>query len=184
MDYGNTNDPQKFEFDQLNLDTDEMSWDSGATPSRDPRALGNKAISTPGNTPGNVPINTPEPAPENTPNGAPNNLPESVPGIPNTPENQLGQIVNLEMPPGVEMPEMPDSLEQKALAEAQILAQTIPLDAEAIKTDDQLDPRAVKIVDDAIHKLDQDGNVADFYDAARDMMETNLENSYHRKLAA
>lgn len=51
-----------------------------------------------------------------------------------------------------------------------------------IKTEDRLSDTAVAAIDEAKAKLDQDGNIASFYDTARDMMETNLENSYNRKL--
>ena len=53
-----------------------------------------------------------------------------------------------------------------------------------IKTDDRLSDTAVAAIDQAKAKLDQDGDIATFYDTARNMMEVNLENSYNRKLAA
>lgn len=53
-----------------------------------------------------------------------------------------------------------------------------------IKTDDRLSDTAVAAIDQAKTKLDQDGDIASFYDTARNMMEVNLENSYNRKLAS
>ena len=65
---------------------DNTSW--GITPDRDPRAVGNKAVSTP----------------------------ESHSDIDETPHNlnqspELGQIVNLEMPPGMELQPHPQTSE-------------------------------------------------------------------------
>ena len=57
----------------------------------------------------------------------------------------------------------------------------------SLKTDiieASLDSAGVKEIDKAISKLNRTGNVADFYETARDAMETNLNNSYNRKLAA
>ncbi len=52
-----------------------------------------------------------------------------------------------------------------------------------IKTGELLDDEGVGEVRAVIQKLNQDGNVADFYDTAREMMETNLVNSYGEKAA-
>lgn len=149
MDYGNT---PNFELDNFNLDTNE--WQN-TTPGRDPRAIGNRIISTP----------------ENSPFQTPDQLGEVVPSMPPGYE-QPGPAP--EAAPGPEMPPAPSNAEIAVPA----------IDEAALKTEDRLDPRAVKVVDEAIHKLNQDGNIADFYDTARNMMETNLENSYNRKLAA
>ncbi len=188
MDYGHTQNHKEFELDQLNLDSNEMFWEHGVAPARDSRALGNKVISTPGKSP------------ETTNISEANNFPDlnSFPKTADTPEalspaseshGQLGQIVNLEMPPAthenfIEPEQSSKKFGKKASSDVEILSQALSFSIKDIKTEDKLDPRAVKVVDDAIHKLGQDGNIADFYDAARGMMETNLENSYNRKLAA
>lgn len=183
MDYGHTNNPQNFELDQLNLDTDEMFWEHGATPSHDSQAIGNKVISTPGNPDSSAQPQSSQPA-------------NAQPNQPNHP-SQPNQYANLEMPPGVPTPENLSNSgvkietlgnspknSRKTPSDADILNQALSVDLDAIKTEDQLDPRAVETVDKAIHQLDKDGNIANFYDTARDMMETNLKNSYNRKLAA
>ena len=58
------------------------------------------------------------------------------------------------------------------------------LDKTALNTEGRLESAGVKEIDKAISKLNRTGNVADFYETARDAMETNLNNSYNRKLAA
>ncbi len=184
MDYGHTQNPKEFELDQLNLDSDEMFWEHGTTSGRDSRALGNKIISTPEKSPENANPNSETNV--NTPQNL--NTPETTP-FNSENRDQLGQIIDLEMPPAMHenfaKPEQSSKkFGKKASSDAEILAQALSFGIKDIKTDDKLDPRAVKVVDDAIHKLDQDGNIADFYNTARGMMETNLKNSYNRKLAA
>lgn len=87
------------------------------------------------------------------------------------------RIVNLEMPPGMKQAAAPNQTEI-------INAIETSLNSNAIKTGDRLDSAGVKEIDNAIVKLNQTGDIADFYDTARDAMEINLDNSYNRKLAA
>ena len=141
-----------------NFELDNFNLDTNewqnTTPARNPRTIGNRIISTPENSP----FQTPE---------------------------QLGEVVP-SMPPGYEQPgpQQPGPETPPAPLGVEPAIAVPAIDEAALKTDDRLDPRAVKVVDEAIHKLNQDGNIADFYDTARNMMETNLENSYNRKLAA
>lgn len=184
MDYGHTQNPKEFELDQLNFDSDEMFWEHGTSSTRDSRTLGNKVISTPEEKPESA--NKSEQVSANTSSVA--NISESA-SFKSEDHDQLGRIIDLEMPPvtreGFAQPEqVSKKFNKKAPSDAEILSQALSFSIKDIKTDDKLDPRAVKIVDDAIHKLDQDGNIADFYNTAREMMETNLENSYNRKLVA
>ena len=80
---------------------------------------------------------------------------------------------------------MPPSIEPLAQS------QTMPADVQSssafmrdsIRTTEKLDPSGIKEVDRIISKLNQDGDVASFYTAARDMMEANMENSYGEKAA-
>ena len=88
--------------------------------------------------------------------------------------NSPEEIVNLAMPPGME-----EEILKNVDAEP-----SPKFNKSAIKTDEQLSKSGIKEVDDILMKFRQDSNPADFYDAIRDMMETNLENSYNRKLAA
>lgn len=94
---------------------------------------------------------------------------------PSSPE--LGKIIDLAMPPGVKQDNPYETAKKADIIEAS-------LNHNVIKTKDRLDPAGVKEVDNAIAKLNQTGDVADFYDTARNAMETNLDNSYNRKLAA
>ena len=88
--------------------------------------------------------------------------------------NKLGEIVNLEMPPGAELEE-PVSVREDGDKV------TVSFNKKALKTGDLLDDAGVAEVQKAIEKLNQDGNVADFYEDVRGdegMVITNLGNSY------
>ena len=158
----NSENENTFEAENnLDLTNNQVSW--GTTEARDPRNLGGSAIASAEKL---TPATTPE-----TPK-----FPEA-PQIPTESYNstpELGQVVPA-MPPGYTAP---------PTATSEQTPPTQPFDESALKTTDKLDLRAVKIVDDAIAKLNQDGDIASFYDTARGMMETNLANSYNRKLAA
>ncbi len=91
-------------------------------------------------------------------------------------ETELGKIVEVGMPP-VSTSENKDTKTTGEIIEASF-------DRTVIKTDKKLSTKAINEVDKAVNKLGRDGNVADFYDTARDAMEANLDNSYNRKLAA
>ena len=83
---------------------------------------------------------------------------------------EMGQVISMEMPPGRE--EIVD------MTPGQLAEQAISFDKNKIKTKDSLSELGVQEVKQVISKLNQDGNAADFYDAAREMMEVNMENSY------
>ena len=55
---------------------------------------------------------------------------------------------------------------------------------EIITEGDHISVKTVNQVENELNMLSQTGNIADFYDDIRSMMEVNLENSYHRKLGA
>lgn len=171
MDYGNA---QKFDLDEYNLNTNE--WD--ANPGRDPRAIGSNVISS-ATTPNALP---------STPNALPGN-PDTMPGNPNTflrtPEMATTPEASLTPELGQIVPAMPPGYTAEVSQLVQPTQPPLPdFDQSALKTTDTLDARAIKIIDDSIAKLDQDGDIADFYNVTRDMMETHLDNSYNRKLAA
>ena len=88
----------------------------------------------------------------------------------------LGEIVNLEMPPSIE------PLVQNQTMPADVQSSSAFM-RDSIRTTEKLDPSGIKEVDRIISKLNQDGDVASFYTAARDMMEANMENSYGEKAA-
>jgi len=93
-------------------------------------------------------------------------------------DGKLGEIINLDLPP---------TPESKQPSDAEIIEQSISFDKRNIQTSDRLKKSGVKEVDHITQKLSQDGNAVDFYDAVRGengMVAANLENSYHRKLAA
>ncbi len=87
---------------------------------------------------------------------------------------------------GVIEPTMPPTAIGEAQTQSPLKADVIEasLDKTALNTEGRLESAGVKEIDKAISKLKHTGNVADFYETARDAMETNLNNSYNRKLAA
>lgn len=101
----------------------------------------------------------------------------------------------LEMPPeGVKTPgeSIPPTPEGYASLDPVIIAkndetqnETKELSIKDIKTADRLSDDSVKIVDETVAKFNQGKeDPAEFYKKVREMMETNLENSYNRKLAS
>lgn len=200
-----------YQEDKKNLgidDIDRLSLNANGipshTPDRDMRTMGNKAVST-----ANSPVNPADQNVATAPNTAPISSPSETiaPEPPTTtelpmpdpnrspaqqanygkPTPELGQVVSLEMPPGVSPEQTSNHPEPQSSSSATNEPQgapSTPTSHPSIKTTNRLNEHGVKNIDDAISKLGQDGNIADFYDLARDMMEENLENSYQRKLAA
>ena len=82
--------------------------------------------------------------------------------------SSLGEVVNIEQNPRT----IPD--QQQPLNNEQP-ANYIQSN---IKTTDKLGEAGVREVIKVVRKLESDGNAASFYDTARNMMETNLKNSY------
>lgn len=182
------------DIDRLSLDTNEIPLHA---PSHDMREVGNKAVSstdspaTPAeqNIPGDI-----NPAPA-TPQTIDMPMPTAAPEVHlgysrdplqanNSPE--LGRVVNLEMPPGTSPEQASDDqiTQPSAPVSSEKDAPQASAGRHAIRTTDRLNEGGIKNIDDAINKLNQDGNISDFYDLARNMMEENLENSYQRKLSA
>ena len=89
---------------------------------------------------------------------------------------EYGKIINLNLPPNADMDEISKADPAKIIEAS--------FDRTAIKTGDIISPDAIKEMDKATNKLNQTGDIADFYDTIRDAMEVNLDNSYNRKLAA
>lgn len=87
---------------------------------------------------------------------------------------------------GVIEPTMPPTMSEETQTQSSLKTDIIEasLDKTALNTEGRLESAGVKEIDKAISELNRTGNVADFYETARDAMETNLNNSYNRKLAA
>lgn len=129
------------------------------TPQRDPKNLGNAAIASSEQVPSvtEIPLEGRNPA-------------EAVN------DQALGQIISLEMPPGVEQPE-----------EAKDLSKDFSFDRATINTTKKISKSGYRAIESATSKLNKDGNASDFYEEIRGeggLVEANLENSYNRKLAA
>ena len=139
-----------FEVDNLNLNNDQVNWNT-APIERNNQNLGNTAM-------GSVEIAL---------------NPEIINPTEVSNFERMGQVVNLEMPPGVD--------NEKDMTPGQIAEQALSFNKKHIKTKERLDDAGVQEVKEAINKLNQDGNITDFYDKIRGengMFTTNLENSY------
>lgn len=141
----------------LDIDNEQMDWD--ATDDRYARNMGSIAINSP-----ELPKSLSDRA---MPNG------EELP--------KMGEIVETGL--------LPDEFANKNTADtsakdgeksdsSEDLGNILPFDRKKIKTGEMLGEEGVREMQTVISKLDQDGNVADFYDVSRDMMEANLTNSY------
>lgn len=117
-----------------------------------------------------------------------------------TPERDNRSIGNKAIISGEEVPK-PDAIEilpppEPPIAEvneqkkespetAEVLTEIPVFDEKLIRTDgDRIARSALVEIEKAEEKLNQTGNVSDFYEEVRNMMEKNLENSYNRKLAS
>ena len=137
----------------LDLTNNQTDWSSPLE--RNQREIGNKALSTPGES-------------QN-----PNLSSESAPTPEINLDPELGQVVQMDMPPN-------HVSDDKELGVAETAA--LAVNMSSIKTKDKLAEEGVKEVDNIITKLNQDGNIADFYETARDMAYANLKNSYNREV--
>lgn len=102
--------------------------------------------------------------------------PDSGNFYPHAPEStpNYGEIVNLEMPP--------DAISPTTIATPGSAERTLAGDIVEIKTDHNLNSHGMTAIDEAISKLNQDGDIASFYETSRDMTEANLDNSFNRKV--
>ncbi|MBO7718230.1 hypothetical protein J6S37_01905 [Candidatus Saccharibacteria bacterium] len=137
-----------------NLDLSNNQADWSAPLERDHRSIGNKAMGAPETSPDQENVNS------------------EVPDLTN-----MGKVISLDA-------SRRDYNPKENPSTAEVAEQAISFDRKKIKTGETLEEAGVQEVQNVINKLNQDGNVADFYDTARDMMEANLYNSYKRKLAA
>ncbi|MBO7132390.1 hypothetical protein J6V85_04030 [Candidatus Saccharibacteria bacterium] len=162
MDYGQpTNPPIQEPFftvgvgnapEANNPDKNQSLNTDNYSPERDPRNLGNTAITS------SEQLTEVEPTQE----------------LKGANGETLGQIVNLEMPPGMAEPT------------TQNPTKTPDLTTSTIKTTNKLNEAGMKAVRGAESQLSQDGNAANFYDLVRGeggLSETNLKNSFGREVA-
>ena len=145
MDYQEDKQNSSIDADRPNLGGDEALW-GDTTPERDPRSIGNAAISRPEQDP--FPL-------------------ESSPQSP-----ELGQIINLEMPPSATLEGVPatspgSTPEQPSSESSPSTHPLISSVHDQIKSTGKITDHDVKIVKDRILKLNQDGNIADFYEEIR-----------------
>ena len=178
MDYG------KEREDELNRPKSEeiANKDWAYSNERNLRAFGNKIISSPDQ------INQPHPSsyPDQFNSPDQTNYPGQAPQLSSPSEGAEQVQINQELiqgdpnlPPGYKDDSIRKSAQDSININPEILQS---IDKSALKTDDVLDPRAIEAIDNLVEKMNQDGDIASFYDAARDMTEVNLENSYNRKI--
>lgn len=124
------------------------------SPERDPRSIGNTAITS---SEQSTEIEAVQEAQEKS-------------------SEALGQIINLEMPPGVAQAEEANSTPIKP-----------DYSINSVKTVNRLNEAGMKAVKAVEAQLTRDGNTEDFYNKIRGedgLAETNLKNSFGRELAA
>ena len=90
---------------------------------------------------------------------------------PVNPENppEFGQVIEL-FPPKTQSSESISTVDNN------------PYNKKVIKTKDKLNKEGIQEIDKVVKEFERNGNAADFYDIARDMTETHLDNSYNRIL--
>lgn len=113
----------------------------------------------------------PMPGQETGPRGVGVELdPNLVPGVKT--ETDMGQITEISAPAA------------DAPSPSEVAAVAVGFNKEKLKTTDTLNEEGVKEVDAAMQKLNQDGNIADFYNLVRgEMLDANMKNSYGENAA-
>lgn len=139
----------------LDLTNNSTSWTN--VPNRDPRNLGNSAISA--NLLGAI--------------SSPNNA---------SPTPELAQVINIEMPPSYANQATIEPTNQPIAQDAG--NQAVDINQSQIKTEEHLNSAGIAKVEETIKNLEQTGNTADFYERVRALMEENLEKSYNRKISS
>lgn len=101
--------------------------------------------------------------------------------MPPSSEPKLGEITPY-LPPGAD-PELFNQPSDDVASDTKIVEKSLNPSIESIKTTDRLSDDSVKIIDSSIDKFNQNNiDAADFYEEVRNAMETNIGNSYNRKL--
>lgn len=97
------------------------------------------------------------------------------------PEQELGRITPY-LPPDA-APESYDKTATNSKTDADIIENSLNPSLDSIKTTDRLSEESVKVIDESIDKFNQNNiEPASFYEEVRNAMETNIGNSYNRKL--
>ena len=110
-----------------------------------------------------------------------------IPEIPQTPEttpDNLGQITDPIEGLPITYAEAPNPIEIPSNPTEQHKHQHTYKHENIRITNDHLAEATIAELSNLEEKLNQDHNMASFYDDVRDAMESNLENSYNRKLGA
>ena len=113
---------------------------------------------------GNTAINSPEINPDSTPGETP------------VDHQKLGEIVNMAMPPGAVPENTPVTTNQDS---------NPAIDFTEIKTEEKLNPKAIRKAESRINQLAKDGDIASFYDDIRgenSLTSHHLKNSFGREI--
>ena len=93
-------------------------------------------------------------------------------------ENEIPNMEQFGMPPGYQ----PEQLAPEETNDANGSNPKEPTASPVIKTKETLNKEGFKAIEGARHELDRTGDIADFNDKIRKMMEDNLKNSYNREV--
>ncbi len=124
-----------------NLDLSNQSW--GKSSERDPRAIGSDALRS--------------------------SHEESLPKNPEDQLSELGTIVELEMPPGVEHTISADAANNKDVAEQELTKQDFI-------SGDRISSKGLDIIKEKERKLANDGDITEFYDFVKKAREKVMED--------
>jgi|GEM_PF-5173403 len=164
---GNGNDPEDFNRvepeNNLDLTNTATAWNNSDIQSN--RERGRHAVNI-------VTSSLPLPDQINSPMAR-----EISPGI--------GEVIELTPPPGMSIEESTARpMDENTSATHQTGRFDVPTTTpEIIKTGERLNEAGIKKIEKARSKLNQDDNIADFYDEVRGLMVENLKNSYNREVS-
>lgn len=142
----------------LDLTNQADEWNQVSEPlEHDKQSLGNTAMSTP------IELSMP-----------PSTLEQSVAPV-------LGEVTENTLEPSAAR--IHDQPSDNPTSDTEVIGASLTPNLDAIKTTDRLSEESVKVIDDSINKFNQNNiDPASFYEEVRSAMETNIENSYNRKL--
>lgn len=152
-----------------NLDLSNQAAGWGASPERNPRNIGGTAISVPEDQNKAIEVQD-SPSLINNQNAAP----------------QMGEIVNLEMPPTIEsdVANQTTEIQQDSSQKIEVQAPANTLNLAAFRANkDNISDETVKATKNAIEKYKKTDNPTEFYADYEEMVKAYLKNSYGREIA-
>lgn len=144
--------------DNLDLTNQAEDWDQVAEPiEHDKKSLGNTAMNTP------IELSMP-----------PSSSEQSVTPV-------LGEVTENTLEPNAAR--IHNQPTDDLVSDIEAVEASLTPNLDTIKTTDRLSEESVRVIDSSIDKFNQNNiDPASFYEEVRNAMETNIENSYNRKL--